>query len=142
MFVARIAVTVGAIASLAAGCASNTVRAPRTNAALRDGSSASGVVTEQELSRTGRGGSLMDALARIRPSMLHSRGTGVPSVSVDGGPPGELALLRTISASLVREVRLQRLSSSVGQPVVSPNGDITLGDILVVTTWRGGRRER
>ena len=142
MFVTRVAVTVGAIASLAAGCASHTVRAPRANAALRDGSSASGVVTEQELSRTGREGSLMDALARIRPSMLQSRGTGAPSVSVDGGPPGELALLRTISTSLVREVRLQRLSSSVGQPTISSNGDIRLGDILVVTTWQGGRRER
>ena len=69
----------------------------------------SSVVTAQELAGLLRQGSLMEALERLRPFMLVSRGT-TPRVSVDGSPPAELSLLRAIPASVVREVRLQRSS--------------------------------
>ena len=124
---------------LAVGCATHAPRTASWKEATVDGS-ASTMVTAQELARLGRGGSLMDALERLRPVMLTGRGA-VPWVSVDGSPLGELALLRSIQASAVREVRLQRASSSVSHPVVAPNGDVIVGDVIVVTTWQG-RRDR
>lgn len=83
----------------------------------------------------------MGALERLRPSMLGLSGRP-PRVSLDGASPAELSLLRTISVSEVREVRLQRASSSAGHSAIASNGDVVVGDVIVVTTWRGGRGER
>jgi hypothetical protein len=99
------------------------------------------VVTAQEMARFVRQGSLMDALKQLRPSMLNARGS-VPLVSVDGSPPVEASLLHLIPASNVREVRLQRASSSVGHIIIAPNGDVVAGDVILVTTWEGVRRVR
>jgi len=118
----------------AVNCATHGGRVPSANA---DDGSSSTVVTAKELARVGQHGSLMDALERLRPVMVAGRGA-VPRVSVDGSPPGELALLRTIQASAVREVRLERSSSSVGLPAVVPNGEVIVGDVIVVTTWPAG----
>src|SRR6476659_36797 len=107
---------------LAVGCATHAPGTRSWNDAAVDGS-ASTMVTAQELARFGREGSLMDALTRLRPVMLAGRGA-VPWVSVDGSPPAELALLRTIQASEVRDVRLQRASSGARPPVPTPDGSL------------------
>ncbi len=136
MLFARCA-TALAVASLIAGCATRPVM-NRSSSEVTDGVSASTVVTAQELGGIIRQGSLMDALQRLRPFMLVSRGT-TPWVSVDGAPPAELSLLSAIPASEVREVRLLRSSSSVGHVITAPNGDVIVADLIVVTTRRGGR---
>ena len=125
---------------LAADCATNAARTPNWNEETGDGS-ASTMVTAQELARFGREGSLMDALKRLRPVMLAGRGA-VPWVSIDGSPPVELALLRTIQASAVRDVRLERASSGARPPVVAPNGDLIVADVIVVRTLPGAREKR
>lgn len=137
MLFARQTTTLLAFAALAAGCAPGPGITPRTD----NGSSAT-VVTNQELTRLGREGTLRDALASIRPSMLSSRGSRAPRVSVDGSPPTDLAILGTIPASAVREVRLQRASSSVGQAAIASNGDVIVGDLIFVATWGGSRGGR
>jgi hypothetical protein len=78
----------------------------------------------------------MEALERLRPFMLASRGT-TPWVSIDGSPPVEISVLGTIASSQVREVRLLRSSSSVGHVITAPNGDVIVADIIAVTTWHG-----
>ena len=122
---------------LAVGCATHVPRTPSWKEATVDGS-ASTMVTAQELARFGREGSLLDALKRLRPVMLAGRGA-VPWVSVDGSPPAELALLRTIQASEVRDVHLQRASSGARPPVPTPDGSLITADVIVVRTWPGGR---
>jgi hypothetical protein len=136
MLFARQATTRLALAALAAGCATGPGITPRTD----NGPSAT-VVTSEELARRGQEGTLMDALERLRPSMLRSRGT-TPRVSVDGSPPADLSLLRTITSSTVREVRLQRASSHVGHAAIAPNGHVIVGDLIVVATWAGHRGRR
>jgi hypothetical protein len=51
----------------------------------------------------------------------------------------EIAVLRQIPASNVREVRLVRGSAGVGRSAVMPNGDVALADVIIVWTWSGGR---
>jgi hypothetical protein len=128
-----------AVASLVSGCATGSGRSPHPTQ-VTEGVSSSTVVTAEELARFGRQGSLMDALQRLRPSMLVSRG-GTPLVSLDGSPPTAVSILRTIPASTVREVRLHRPSSSLGQSMVLPNGDVVVGDVIAVTTFSGNRRQ-
>lgn len=137
---ARSATTLLAVAGLSAGCATHALRTPSASM-MTTGASASTVVTAQELAGIIRQGSLMEALQRLRPFMLASRGT-TPWVSIDGAPPAELSLLRTIPASEVREVRMLRASSSVGHVITAPNGDVIVADLIVVSTWQGGRGER
>lgn len=137
MLFARQVTTGFAFAALAAGCATGPGTTPRTD----NGSSAT-VVTSQELTRLGKEGTLLDALQSIRPSMLSSRGSRAPRVSVDGSPPADLAILGAIPASVVREVRLQRASSSVGQAAIASNGDVIVGDLIFVATWMGLRGRR
>jgi hypothetical protein len=108
----------------------------------RSSVSPSSVVTWQAFGRIVRQGTLLEALERLRPSMLVARGGRLPLVSVDGAPPTDLSLLRTIPASVVSEVRLQRASSSVGHSRILPNGDTIVGDVIVVTTLGGVRRGR
>jgi hypothetical protein len=136
MRVAHFALTAFVVTGLAAGC---STRGLTVRSSTREPHGASGytVVTAAELARIGRQGSLMDALERLRPSMLASRGA-TPLVSVDGSPASDLSSLRMIGASDVREVRLHRASSSVGRSAVLRNGDVVVGDLIVVTTWRGG----
>ena len=137
MVFARCATTALAAVSLAAGCA--TVGGPsRRSDEVQVGASASAVVTAQELGRLMTQGSLLDALERLRPYMLTSRGTK-PLVSVDGSPPSELSLLHMIPASAVREVRLLRSSSSIGHATIAPNGDVIVGDVILVSTWQASR---
>ena len=129
-----------AIAGLVAGCATHRAR-PSRSSDLTSGVSASTVVTAQELSGIVHQGSLMDALERLRPFMLTSRGT-TPWVSIDGSPPVDISILRTIPSSHVREVRLLRSSSSVGHVITAPNGDVIVTDVIAVTTWQGVPEKR
>ena len=123
------------------GCAS------RGGAALRlqsPGSESSGiaVVTAQELGRLARQSSILEALQQLRPSILAPRGMTPPLVSIDGSPPAELWILRTIQASSVREVRLNRASAATGRPSIGPDARVTLGDVITVTTSQGPRNRR
>ena len=123
-----------ALAGLLAGCATSTK-------AARDRTSRASfmVVTAQELSRASQQGTLMDALLRLRPGWLTSRGA-TPGLSVDGGPPTDAGLLRAIPVSEVREVRFERSTSSLRQSRLAPNGDVIVGNMIVVTTRRGEGR--
>ena len=123
-----------AFASLTAGC---TTKRPATRVEGETGPlSPSVVVTAQELARFVRQGSLLDALEQIRPSWLAGRGSP-PLVSVDGSAPADLSSLRLIPVSTVQEVRLQRASSSVGRSTITPNGNVVVGDVIVVSTRKG-----
>ena len=136
MIVARCVRTVFAIA-VAGGCTTSPVRYRNLGDPSR--ASAGIVVDAQELARAASG-SLMDALQRLHPDMLVSTRGGTLLVSIDGSPPTDLSVLRTIPTSIVHEVRLQRSSSSVGQSGISPTGAVIVGDMLVVTTGGGARR--
>ena len=130
----RRATCVLALTSLAAGCATHRPTTRGSNDA--DGASPSAVLTGEELARFVKRGSLMDALQQRRPFWLATRGSP-PLVSVDGSAPSELSTLRLIPVSTVREVRLQRSSSGVGRSTILPNGDVIVGDVIVVLTRRG-----
>jgi len=132
-FVTRIMVVLG-VAGLVGGCAARAV----SGLEQIGSASASTLVTAQELAGIAQRGSLMEALQRLRPGWLQSRGAK-PSVLVDGGPSTELSYLSTIPASTVLEVRLERSASSVGRATIAPNGDVVVGgNLIVVTTRRGG----
>jgi hypothetical protein len=119
------------LAGLVTGCATGAL-SPRE---VSRRASLDEVVTAKELGGIGQQGSLMDALARVRPGWLNSRGA-TTGVSVDGSRPSELAYLRTIPASDVLEVRLERSSSSVGRVNIAPNGDVIVGNVIIVMTRR------
>jgi hypothetical protein len=131
------AVTMLAVAGLSGCYARASLPMP-----TRSSVSASSVMTRQEFANIVRQGTLLEALERLRASMLIARGGRLPLVSVDGAPPTDLSILRTIPASVVGEVRLQRASSDVGHSRILPNGDVVVGDVIVVTTLGGVRRER
>jgi hypothetical protein len=62
----------------------------------------------------------------------------VPLVSVDGSPATDVSILRTLSASDVKEVRLVHGTSGAGRPTVLTNGEVMSGgDVIVVLTRRG-----
>jgi hypothetical protein len=130
-------ISVLAVAGLVAGCAAQAVSSRDATSRFSEGT----VVAAQELERIVRQSSLMDALERLRPEWLTPRGGATPAVSVDGAPPAELSILRTISASTVREVRFERSSSSVGHAIVAPNGNVIVGNLIVVTSRHGGSGE-
>jgi hypothetical protein len=136
----RGATTMLAVVVMTVGCATQRATGSRL-ARGTDTASSNTVVTADELARLAPQGSLFEALERIRPVMLVARGA-VPSVSVDGAPLTDLSILRTIPVSIVREVRLRRLSSNVGHAVISADGQVLLGDVIVVTTSRGSPGSR
>jgi hypothetical protein len=125
-----------AVITLAPGCAPHRPAARGSSEAGT--TSPSDILTNQELARLVRQGSLMDALQQLRPFWLGTRGTP-PLVSLDGSTPTELSYLRQIPVSTVHEVRLQRASSSVGRAVIRPDGDVAAVDVIVVSTRRGDR---
>ena len=129
-----------AMTGLSACYANTSLPTPRSSGAGRSVSPGA-VVTTQEFASIVRQGTLLEALERLRPSMLLARGGRTPLVSVDGAPPTDLSVLRTISASHVREVRLQRASSSPVHSRILPNGDVVVCDVIVVTTLGSVRRE-
>ena len=123
-------------AALGFGCASHgPTHQMGSRAAAGPGNT---VVTAAELSRYSSRANLMEALERVRPSFLYPRGSA-PLVSIDGSVPTDLAILSTIPTSTVAEVRLLRASSSVGKPTVLANGDVVVGDVILVLTRAGER---
>ena len=98
-----------AIASLATGC-SHASGLPRPREATTRASST--VITTAEIARVGLRGTVQDAVERIRPTWLLSRGAA-PLVSIDGTAVGDLSTLRMIPLAEVLEVRLDRSSSSL-----------------------------
>ena len=133
----NVALTTLVVASLAAGCSGRFTARSATRAS--SGFPGSTVVTATELARIVRQGSLIDAIEQVRPSLLASRG-GTLLVSVDGSAASDLSILRMIAASDVFEVRRLRASSSVGRPMVLPNGDVVVADVILVTTKGASRR--
>jgi hypothetical protein len=95
-------------------------------------SAISDVIAAKELERLDQGLSLMDLIAHARPWFLHPRG-GVSTVSINGAPPAELAVLRTLSVHDVKEIRLLRPTGKSG-PVAMRPGMISIGDVILVTT--------
>lgn len=90
-------------------------------------------VTAAELSRYADGQSLMEALQRLRPGFLVGR-SRQPMVSVDGTAAGDQSILNSIPASDVFEVRLVKAGSSENMSAIRPNGDVIVGDLLLVLT--------
>jgi hypothetical protein len=132
MLFVRRTLSVLAAASLVSGCAAQAASSHAAN----DRGSAGTVVTFQELAGIARQGTLLEALQQLRPEWLRSRGA-TAGVSVDGGAPGDLELLRMIPTSTVREVRFERASSSTGHALVSANGDVVVANMILVTTLHG-----
>jgi len=122
-----------AIVGVAASCAPH-----RTRGGGVTGPSPAAVITSRDLARYVTRGSLMDALHQLRPFWLTPRGTPT-LVSVDGAAPTEISYLQLIPVSTVHEVRLQRASSSTGHAAIMPNGDVILGDVILVVTRQAGR---
>jgi hypothetical protein len=76
-------------------------------------SAISDVIAAKELERLNQGLSLIDLIAHARPWFLHPRG-GVSTVSINGAPPAELAVLRTLTVHDVKEIRLLRPTGKRG----------------------------
>lgn len=115
---------------LAIGCVVRPNPARHKAAASVSGNS---LVTAAEFSRYAPETSLLDALQRLRPTFLYPRGTSA-LVSVDGTAPTDQGVLSSIPVSMVVEVRLLRATNSVGKPTVLRNGDVAVGDVLLVVT--------
>jgi hypothetical protein len=126
-----------AVAGLVAGCATRPVTSRDAMSRFSEGT----VLTAEELGKIPRQGSLMEAMERLRPQWLTSRGA-TSWVVIDGAPPAELSVLQIVQASDVREVRLERSSSSVGHAAFAASGAVVVGTTIVVSTRRGGRGQR
>jgi hypothetical protein len=131
MLFRRFVLTALAFAGGTTGCASQSSELRRPREATTRAPST--VVTATEIGRVGLRGTVMDAVERIRPAWLLSRGSS-PLVSIDGGAAADLSTLRMIPVSHVRELRLERSSSSLGRAAITPNGDMVVGDVIVVIT--------
>jgi len=91
------------------------------------------VASAEELSRNAPGSTLAEALGRTLPALFNPRGT--VRVSVDGSPPGDVAILSTIRVSTVLEVRLVRaFSSASAHSSVNANGDVVSANVVYVIT--------
>jgi hypothetical protein len=90
-------------------------------------------VTAEELSHYAQGHSLMEALRMLRPRFLSGRGE-LLMVSVDGAPASDQSILSTIRVSDVLEVRLVKAGSIESRATIRPNGEIVVGDFLLVVT--------
>jgi hypothetical protein len=120
------------IFALALGCVARPSTGRSTAATSVSGTS---LITAAELSRYAAGTSLLDALQRLRPNLLRSRGTRA-LVSIDGTAPTDQGVLSFIPVSTVAEVRLLRATNSVGKPAILGNGEVVLGDVLLVVTHK------
>jgi hypothetical protein len=119
------------IAALSMSCAA---RSGRRSSGAGTSRAAEGVVlTMAEMMRVAPGQSVWTAIERLRPGFLQGRGS-VPTVSLDGGAAMELSVLRTIPVSEVREVRLLRGVAGGSRAAVLPNGDVVVGDVVLVLT--------
>lgn len=121
------------IATLSMSCASNPARASR---APQNSGAANNVLTAAEMIRVAPDQSLWTAIERARPVWLLPGRGSVATASVDGSPLMELSMLRTIPVSHVHEVRLQRGIDNGGRPAVLRNGEVVVGDVIIVLTRR------
>lgn len=127
-------VLVIAVIGLSSACAHQSARV--YSAAARPGASAADVVTASDLASGGGSRSVFTALQQARPSFL-GRGGGLPAVSLDGSLVTDVSILGMLSVSDVCEIRLQRATSGAGHPVISSNGAVSNGDLLLVRTRKG-----
>jgi len=118
------------IVALSTSCASTSGR--HSGVSETSGAAPSTVITMAEMIRVASGQSVWTAVERARPSFLLGRGS-VPRVSIDGSAPMELAVLHSIPVSQVHEVRLLR-GGSGNYSAVLPNGDVLVGDVILVIT--------
>jgi hypothetical protein len=127
-------IAAAALCLLGASCATGTKRVSGSATDL-DGAFANTVVTAEELARSSGTGSLREALELVRPTMLVVRGVP-PMVSVDGAALTDLSVLRSITTSRVREVRLVRASPTADYVRASKREYIAAGAVIQVWTWR------
>jgi len=123
-----------AVASLFTSCTMGATQSPDPAVHFSSGT----LLTAEEMTGAAQSGSLLDALQRLRPLWLNSRKAAAAGVSMDGAPPVDLAFLRDIPASTIREVRFERGTSSRSRARISPTGDVIVGDMIFVVTRRGG----
>lgn len=118
-----------AVASLA-GCAS----------AGPSGHTDSKTLFQDEIAKSGVGGSAYDVISRLRPAFLVSRGqttlgagsgptSPYPNVFLDGVAYGDLATLRNIDASQIAEVRMYQAWEAQTKFGMGNNG----GVIAIIT---------
>ena len=124
-------VTAVLVTIVTAGCATMEVRSSGTDS-LR--SSIGPVLSAAELSRFGRNDTVLEALRRLRPNFLRSRGSAVVGVSIDGAAVTDLSILGAIQVSAIEDVRLERASASARNGGITFSGDIVSGDVLIVRT--------
>ena len=118
------------------GCASTSGdRSSASESELTEGFTHD-MITAAELNRLDQGLSLMDLVEHARPWFLHPRGS-TATVSVDGAPPAELAVLRAMAVSGVKEIRLLR--SAITSPSLQRDGSAAVGDVILIVT---GARSR
>jgi hypothetical protein len=122
-------------ASVMAACASTSAVRPAADGDRAEGSSMDRI-TMTELFRLDPGLPLMDAIEHMRPWFLHPRGS-VAMVSIDHSPPLAPAVLRTMSVSDAREIRLLRATGAGASAAIRADGTVAVGDIILVVTARG-----
>jgi hypothetical protein len=91
------------------------------------------LVSGSELRRLDRGQSLLNVIQQLRPAWLAGR-TATLGVSLDGSPPSDLALLRSIDIADVVEVRIVRAIHGSGTPLITADGAVVVGDVILVRT--------
>jgi hypothetical protein len=87
------------------------------------------ILSAEDLARYSAASHLSDALERVRPALMRTNNL---LVSVGGSAPTELSILSTIAVAEVAEVRLVRASTSAGISSIRSNGDVLVGDVLLV----------
>lgn len=127
------------VAAALMGCASATSSSSLDSAPRPRSSSAHDVVGVEEFRRYGQGGTLYEALSRLRPAMLRPRGafaSGIRGSAIDvfinGSYAGGSEVLRQLLPSSVAQVRL--VQRSQGYAV---HGSMLRGDhALFITLLR------
>ena len=76
-------------------------------------------------------------VADVFHTLLYPHGSGPVAVSIDDGPVTDLSILETLRVSAIESVRLERASSPVGPPRITPTGGVIFGDMLEVKTRHG-----
>jgi hypothetical protein len=117
--------------ALCLGCASATTgREERQAEWAPPGAS---LFTSQELARYAQRGSVADLLEHASPAIL-GRGRSM-LVSIDGAAPVDRAVLSTILASTISDVRLVHSARSASAPpAIQSDGRVVSVDILYVRT--------
>lgn len=99
------------------------------------------ILTQEEIVKSGVGGSAYDVISRLRPAFLISRGqttlsngtaaTSYPNIYVDGIVYGDITTLRNVDAMQIAEVRLFQAWEAQTKFGMGNNGGV-----IAITTRR------